>query len=89
MYVQCTSPLRRYLDLIIQRQVYNKINNYELLSINSVSKIIDYSKNRQKENNSIFKPCSSTPVMNITSLPASLLYLAIESQIIVVYTLPK
>ena len=55
MYVQCTSPLRRYLDLIIQRQVYNKINNYELLSINSVSKIIDYSKNRQIENNNIYK----------------------------------
>ncbi len=55
MYVQCTSPLRRYLDLIIQRQVYNKINNYELLSIKSVSKIIDYSKNRQTENNNIFK----------------------------------
>ena len=55
MYVQCTSLLRRYLDLIIQRQVYNKINNYESLSINSVSKIIDYSKNRQTENNNIFK----------------------------------
>ncbi|MDC3027475.1 ribonuclease catalytic domain-containing protein, partial [bacterium] len=55
MYVQCTSPLRRYLDLIIQRQVYNKINNYELLSIDSVSKIIDYSKNRQTENNNIIK----------------------------------
>ena len=55
MYVQCTSPLRRYLDLIIQRQVYNKINNYDPLSINSVSKIIDYSKKRQAENNNIFK----------------------------------
>ena len=55
MYVQCTSPLRRYLDLIIQRQVYNKINNYQVLSINSVSKIIDYSKNRQSENNNIVK----------------------------------
>ena len=55
MYVQCTSPLRRYLDLIIQRQVFNKINNYEPLSINSVSKIIEYSKNRQTENNNIFK----------------------------------
>ena len=55
MYVQCTSPLRRYLDLIIQRQVYNKINNYKLLCINSISKIIDYSRNRQKENNNIFK----------------------------------
>jgi len=55
MYVQCTSPLRRYLDLIIQRQVYNKINNYEVLSNDSVSMIIDYSKNRQLENNIIFK----------------------------------
>ncbi len=55
VYVQCTSPLRRYLDLIIQRQVYNKINNYDLLSINSVSNIIDYSKNRQIENNNILK----------------------------------
>jgi exoribonuclease-2 len=55
MYVQCTSPLRRYLDLIIQRQIYNKINNYELISDNSVSRIIDYSKKRQIENNNIFK----------------------------------
>ncbi len=55
MYVQCSSPLRRYLDLIIQRQVYNKINNYDFLSKDSVSKIIDYSKNRQAENNNIFK----------------------------------
>ena len=55
MYVQCTSPLRRYLDLIIQRQVYNKINNIEQLSINCISNIIDYSKNRQIENNNIFK----------------------------------
>ncbi len=55
MYVQCTSPLRRYLDLIIQRQVFNKINNFKLLSINSVSKIIDYSKTRQAENNNIIK----------------------------------
>ena len=55
MYVQCTSPLRRYLDLIIQRQIYSKINNYENLSINSVSKIIDYSKIRQTENNNIIK----------------------------------
>ena len=47
--------MRRYLDLIILRQVYNKINNYGLLSKDSISKIIDYSKNRQSENNNIFK----------------------------------
>ena len=55
MYVQCTSPLRRYLDLIIQRQVYNKINNYEPINKDSISRIIDFSKYRQTENNNIFK----------------------------------
>ncbi len=55
MYVQCTSPLRRYLDLVIQRQVYNKLNNFELISKNSITQIIEYSKYRQIENNNIFK----------------------------------
>ena len=55
MYVQCTSPLRRYLDLIIQRQVYNKINTKEIISDSSITKIIDYSKSRQSENNNIIK----------------------------------
>ena len=55
MYVQSTSPLRRYLDLIIQRQVYNKINKYEYLDTNLLSTIIDYSKNRQIENSNIYK----------------------------------
>ena len=54
-YVQCTSPLRRYLDLIIQRQVYNKINNKKSMNIDFISKIIDYSKIRQIEANNIFK----------------------------------
>ena len=54
-YVQCTSPLRRYTDLIIQRQVYNKINTNETISNSSITKIIDYSKSRQSENNNIFK----------------------------------
>ena len=47
--------LRRYTWFNIQRQVYNKINNYEVLSKDSVTKIIDYSKNRQSENNNIYK----------------------------------
>ena len=55
MYVQCTSPLRRYLDLIIQRQIYNKLNNYSQITFNSISSIIDYSKNRQIENSNIIK----------------------------------
>ena len=33
----------------------NKINNYKLLSVNTVSSIIDYSKIRQNENNNIIK----------------------------------
>ena len=55
MYVQCTSPLRRYLDLIIQRQIYNNINNYEIIPASTMVEIIDYSKSRQSENNNIFK----------------------------------
>ena len=55
MYVQCTSPLRRYLDLVIQRQVYNKLNNFEIISKNSMIQIIEYSKKRQLENNNIYK----------------------------------
>jgi len=54
-YLQCTSPLRRYLDLIIQRQIYNKINNKRSICNDTFSEIIDYSKNRQTENNIIFK----------------------------------
>ena len=54
-YVQCTSPLRRYLDLIIQRQVYNKINNKELIDKNTLMKIIDFSRIKQKEINNIYK----------------------------------
>ena len=54
-YVQCTSPLRRYLDLIIQRQVYNKINNYEYIDIDYLTNIINYSRSRQIEINNIYK----------------------------------
>jgi len=55
MYVQCTSPLRRYLDLVIQRQVYNKINNLNTIESNIVSELINYSKKRQLEINNIYK----------------------------------
>ena len=54
-YVQCTSPLRRYLDLIIQRQVYNKINNLDKIEINYIEEVIDHSRNRQLEVNNIYK----------------------------------
>jgi len=55
MYVQCTSPLRRYLDLIIQRQVYNKINNYDEIDSDTFLKVIDESRIKQIEINNIYK----------------------------------
>ena len=54
-YVQSTSPLRRYLDLLIQRQIYNKINGIKRIEIEFFSEIIDYSRTRQIEINNIYK----------------------------------
>ena len=54
-YTQCTSPLRRYLDLIVQRQVFNNINNIEPLNLNIINEIIDSSKVKQAEINNIYK----------------------------------
>ena len=54
-YTQCTSPLRRYLDLIVQRQVYNNINNIKLLDHNKINEIIDFTKLKQSENYSLYK----------------------------------
>ncbi len=54
-YVQCTSPLRRYLDLIIQRQVYNKLRNYDTINLDFFIANIDYSRRRQIEINNIYK----------------------------------
>ena len=54
-YTQCTSPLRRYLDLIVQRQVFNNINNIERLSHNKINELIDITKIKQLENNNIYK----------------------------------
>ncbi len=54
-YTQCTSPLRRYLDLIVQRQVFNNINNIEPLNQNKINEIIEFTKGKQSENNNIYK----------------------------------
>ena len=54
-YTQCTSPLRRYLDLIVQRQVFNNINDLELINHNKINEIIEYTRIRQSENNNIYK----------------------------------
>ncbi|ABM72156.1 probable ribonuclease II [Prochlorococcus marinus str. MIT 9515] len=55
MYTQCTSPLRRYLDLIVQRQVFNYITNKKELNINKINEIIDLTKIKQLEINNIYK----------------------------------
>ena len=54
-YVQTTSPLRRYLDLIVQRQLYLNINNKKILSEEIINKEIELSNKKQKENNNIIK----------------------------------
>ena len=54
-YTQCTSPLRRYLDLTVQRQVYNNINNLELINNNKINEIINITKGKQSEYNNIYK----------------------------------
>jgi len=54
-YIQATSPLRRYLDLLVQRQIYLFINKKEILSDNLINDEIEFSKIKQKENNNIIK----------------------------------
>ena len=54
-YVQCTSPLRRYLDLVVQRQVYNKIKNFKNLDDIIIKDVIEVSKSKQLEINNIYK----------------------------------
>ncbi len=54
-YVQSTSPLRRYLDLLVQRQIYLYLNNKTILSEEIINKEIELSNIKQKENNNIIK----------------------------------
>ena len=54
-YVQSTSPLRRYLDLLVQRQLHLFINNRDFLSEETINKEIELSIIKQKENNNIVK----------------------------------
>ena len=55
MYTQSTSPLRRYLDLVVQRQVFNNITNVKVLNHNKINEIIDFTKIRQFEIYNIYK----------------------------------
>ncbi len=54
-YVQSTSPLRRYLDLIVQRQVLLHLNKNKVLDEKIILDEIHYSKSKQRENNNIIK----------------------------------
>ena len=54
-YVQSTSPLRRYLDLLVQRQLHLYLNNKKILSEEIINKEIELSNIKQKENNNIIK----------------------------------
>ena len=54
-YVQTTSPLRRYLDLLVQRQLYLNLHNKKTLTEEIINKEIELSKIKQKENNNIIK----------------------------------
>ena len=54
-YVQSTSPLRRYLDLIVQRQLDLYLNNQETINEDTINKIIDENNIKQKEIYNIIK----------------------------------
>ena len=54
-YVQATSPLRRYLDLIVQRQLYLIFNNQKTLTEDIINLIIQKEKSKQIGNNNIIK----------------------------------
>ena len=54
-YIQSTSPLRRYLDLIVQRQIQNYLNKEDILDEQTINELIDISNIKTKENNNILK----------------------------------
>ena len=54
-YVQSTSPLRRYLDLLVQRQISLNINNKPVLNEEIINQEIDFSNKRQMDNYSQIK----------------------------------
>ena len=52
-YIRVTSPMRRYLDLIVQQQLVNYISNHELLNENDI-------KDRIKVNNASMSKINKT-----------------------------
>jgi len=54
-YTQVTSPLRRYIDLIIQKQLYYYFNKYPLISEAEIDILINDYKSKLKDVNDIIK----------------------------------
>ncbi len=54
-YIQSTSPLRRYLDLIVQKQIFLKLNNHNVLGEDIINKIIEENNIKQREIYNILK----------------------------------
>ena len=54
-YTQVTSPLRRYIDLVIQKQLYFYMNKFPLLNEAEIDDLINEYKLKLKEVNDIIK----------------------------------
>ena len=54
-YTQVTSPLRRYIDLIIQKQIYFYLNKYPLISEEVIDSLINEYKSKLKDVNEIIR----------------------------------
>ena len=54
-YAQVTSPLRRYIDLIIQKQLYFYLNNYPLITEAEIDDLINENKSKLKDVNDIIR----------------------------------
>ena len=54
-YTQVTSPLRRYIDLIIQKQIYFYLNKYPLINSSEIDDLINEYKSKLKDVNDIIK----------------------------------
>ena len=50
-----TTKASSHESLVVQRQIYNHINNYEIINHNKITEIIDYTKIKQLEINNIYK----------------------------------
>tara|TARA_Y100000589_G_scaffold291679_1_gene295319 strand:+ start:198 stop:1385 length:1188 start_codon:yes stop_codon:yes gene_type:complete len=54
-YTQVTSPLRRYIDLLIQKQLYFYLNNYPLIKEQEIDDFINEYKTKLKDINEIIR----------------------------------